>query len=211
MEREKHLPGLAQWFELGDAETVDKSVRIISDLKVDEVRTFFSWADWEKPAGKEWFDHVFNKMGKESGARILPCLIFTPPEKARKDSEGRALTSYPPKDVSEYVNFVDTIIKNYGNYFDWVQVWDQPNSSNYWDERLDPDWKIYAELALRSAEAIHDGDKKAITGGLAPLEPQWLMRMHENRVMDKSDAFAFNQLTGGSQSARRWFGWETET
>ena len=35
-----------------------------------------------------------------------------------------------------------------------VMLWNEPNNLSHWDFKLDPDWKMFAEMVIAAAKAI---------------------------------------------------------
>ena len=56
MDAKKHLPFAVHWFTFEDLKTFDLVLNTLKNLKIRELRTAFSWADYERPGGKKWFD-----------------------------------------------------------------------------------------------------------------------------------------------------------
>lgn len=209
MEKDK-LPFITQWFSFEDRECVERSVDTLRELKVTELRTLFSWADWLRPGGPEWFDWFISKLSEVENLRLLPCLFYTPPHLAMKDIDGNAQTSYPPLNTSTFAEFTEEVIKKYGEHFDWIQLWNEPNWKPYWDDILDPDWSIQVDM-LRQASIVAKNNKKKISlGGVAPLEFSWFTRLEEKGLLKHLDAVSFHYAPSWPLQHRRWFPLETE-
>ncbi|MDB5259446.1 MAG: NAD-dependent epimerase/dehydratase [Candidatus Taylorbacteria bacterium] len=204
------MPGLAQWFAFEDYAEVEQAVRALKELRITEFRTLFSWADWMREGGEAWFDWFVGKLAEVPNIRLLPCIFYTPSQLSMQDADGKRKTSYPPEDASAYAEFVEVMIKKYGKHFDWVQIWNEPNWKPYWDESLDPDWSIYADMARQAAAAAHAHKKKVALGGVTPLEIQWFTRMEEKGLLRHIDAVCFHFAPSWPLQHRRWFPIETE-
>src|SRR5690606_32273594 len=100
-------------------------------LDVHHLRTGLSWADWHTPEGKAWFDWLIPTVGKE--LQLLPCFTYTPPSLGIVNK-----STAPPREPKAYADFIDVMISEYGKYFEWIELWNEPNNLNDWDWHLDP-------------------------------------------------------------------------
>jgi CDP-paratose 2-epimerase len=169
-----------------------------------------SWADWTREGGPEWFDWYIGQLASVPGLHLLPNLFYTPPGIARKDSAGEQKTSYPPQDLSSYATFVRTIIERYGEHFDWVELWNEPNWNPYWSWDMDPDGTLFASMAIDAADTVHELGKKALLGGTTPLDYAWFGRMHELGLLSHVDAISFHFSPSWDNQHRHWMPLTTE-
>lgn len=56
--------GVCQWFHYCAHEDVDRAVRELRTLGVRHLRTGVSWADFHRPAGREWYDFPMNRLAE---------------------------------------------------------------------------------------------------------------------------------------------------
>jgi CDP-paratose 2-epimerase len=198
---EKSLPvvGLVEWFRVGEYERVNKVLADLKELGVTELRTGVSWADYYTPEGKGWYDWLIPALAKE--VNVLPCFLYTPPSIGEKPR-----TSSPPKDRKAYADFLDVFITDMGEYFEWVELWNEPNNQIEYDFTLDYGWNKFAEMVGGAAYWCRQRGKKTLLGGMSPIDPNWLHTMFEHGVMQHIDAvgihgfpFVFDQM---------WDGWE---
>ena len=73
-----------------------------------------------------------------------------------------------------------------------VMLWNEPNNLSHWDFHIDPDWKMFAELALASAAAVRQGnpDLKIVLGGISPIDGNFLRLLAGHGVLDAIDVVA---------------------
>jgi CDP-paratose 2-epimerase len=206
----KGMPGLVQWFPFDDRDHVSEAVELLRELRVTELRTLFSWADWEREDGSAWFDWFTGMLSQVEGLRLLPSLFYTPPALARPDAEGKTATSYPPKEPETYAVFVRTMIERYGAHFDWIQLWNEPNWKPYWDWEMDPQGELFAQMAIPAAQVSHELGKKVVLGGTTPLDYPWFARMEETGLLKEMDAVSFHYSPSWDNQHRRWFPLHTE-
>ena len=123
--------GLVEWFRLGEYGRVEHVLADLRRLGVKNLRTAVSWADWYTPKGKEWYGWLLPRLADE--VNILPCFLYTPPSLGVVPK-----TAAPPRKPKAFADFLDLMISRFGTYFDWVELWNEPNNLLDWDWRLDP-------------------------------------------------------------------------
>jgi len=202
--------GAVQWFPFEDRKSVDETVAICTDLGITELRVLLSWADWMREGGKEWFDWYMERMASIPNIRLLPSLFYTPMQVSMKDGDGETKTSYPPEDPKTYVHFVREMINRYGERFDWIQIWNEPNWNPYWDWTMDPLGERFAAMAIPAARTAHELGKKTVLGGTTPLDYAWFGRMHELGTLSHMDAVSFHYSPSWKNQHRRWLPLPTE-
>ncbi len=185
----RHRLGVLEWLRPGEYDHAEEMVRMLRELHISFFRTGLSWADWHTPEGKKWFDWVIPTLAKE--VDLLPCFTYTPP------SLGLApKTSAPPKNPKDYADFIDMMITDYGRYFDWLELWNEPNNINDWDWRLDPDWNIFSEMIGMAAYWAHQRGKKTVLAGMAPTDPNWLHLLSSRGTLAHIDAVGLHCFAG---------------
>lgn len=189
------MPFAEYWFTFEDVDSLNLAIRIMQTLKIPEIRTCFSWADWERPGGREWFDYFIGRLNNE-GIRLMPCLFYTPMQKARAKPGNDYKTSFAPKRLEDYADFVVAMIQRYGKTFDWIQFWNEPNWHVYWDQDLDPDGRIFAEMVKPACLIAHDYGKKVVLGGLSPYDPAWIRRMNDFGILRYAQAVGIHAFPG---------------
>jgi CDP-paratose 2-epimerase len=201
MEHAINNVGLVQWFHINQYREVERVVEDFERLGITRIRTNISWADWHLPEGKAWFDWLFNTLGEK--LEILPCILYTPPSIALKPK-----TSAPPRNPKDYADFVDTIIREYGQYFDYIELWNEPNNQAEYDFTLDPDWNIFCEMIGSAAFWSKQKGKKTVLGGMSPIDPNWLNEMFRKGLMEHIDVVGIHGFPDVFD--HNWEGWKTE-
>ena len=71
-------------------------------------------------------------------------------------------------------------------------IWNEPNNKSHWDIELDPDWALFADMAIAAADAIADvnPDVIKVLGGISPIDPHFIRNMQGKGVIDRVDAIA---------------------
>lgn len=73
-----------------------------------------------------------------------------------------------------------------------VMLWNEPNNLSHWDFKIDPDWKMFAEMCLAGAAAIREvnPEVKIVLGGISPIDPNYLTLLRSYGVIDAVDVVA---------------------
>jgi CDP-paratose 2-epimerase len=191
--------GVVEWLRPGEHE---RALRLIEGLKrigITELRTGISWADWHEPGGRAWYDWLLPRLSAE--LHVLPCLTCTPPSLGIEPK-----TSAPPRDLKAYADFLDVVLTDYGEHFDWVELWNEPNNLNDWDWRLDPEWRRFCEMIGGAAYWAKGRGKRTVLGGMCPIDPNWLALIAERGVLQYVDAIGLHAFPATWD--HDWQGWE---
>src|SRR4051812_48205691 len=190
--------GMLEWFRPGEHDRVDRVLEDLKALGVTELRTGISWADAWTPEGEAWYAWLFPQLARR--VSLLPCFMDTPP------SWGVApKTSAPPGNLKVYADFLDTVITRYGKYFEWVELWNEPNDPRRWDRELDPQLLKFSEMIGNAAHWARHRGKRTVLGGMRPIDPGWLRLMGERKLLEQIDAVGVHAFPGTSES--QWHGW----
>ncbi|HET7587123.1 MAG TPA: NAD-dependent epimerase/dehydratase family protein [Gammaproteobacteria bacterium] len=172
--------GVLEWFWLNDHERVEAAIEDLRQLGVRHLRTGLSWADYVTEDGPAWFDWLLPKLAAEF--ELLPCFVYTPPSHGEVPA-----TNAPPRNPKDYADFLDTCIERYGQHFDTVELWNEPNNLRQWDYELDPSWRKFAAMIGGAAYWAHQRGKRTVLGGMSPIDPNWLHTMHRVGVLEHID------------------------
>lgn len=187
--REGKVLGILQWFHVGDYQKVEETLRDLRTLEIKQLRTGVSWADYHTKEGQAWYDWLIPKLAKE--VIILPCFLYTPPSIGIEHK-----TSSPPKGPKKYADFLDVFIKRYGQHFEWVELWNEPNNRSEYDFTLDSNWSIFSEMIIFAAHWSKTLGKKVALGGMSPMDCNWLDLMAQRDVLANIDAVGIHGFPG---------------
>ncbi|GGB79441.1 NAD-dependent dehydratase [Dyadobacter sediminis] len=193
--------GIVQWFHINQHREVERVVEDFQKLGVTHIRTNVSWADWHLPEGKAWYDWLFATLGDQ--LQVLPCILYTPPSIAVKPK-----SSAPPQNPKDFADFVDTIITEYGQYFDYIELWNEPNNMAEYDFTLDPQWDTFCEMVGSAANWCRQKGKKTVLGGMSPIDANWLREMFRKGLMEHIDVVGVHGFPDVFDS--NWEGWSAE-
>lgn len=183
--KQQPVLGILEWFRPGEYEEVRNTLDDLEKLGIKHLRTGISWADWYREGTEEWYDWLFKELHNK--VEILPCFLYTPP------SIGEApRTSSPPKYLKSYADFIDVMIEKYGDYFDWVELWNEPNNQIEYDFTLDYSWNKFSKMIDMAAYWAKQKGKKTLLGGMSPIDPNWLQMMAEYGTLENIDAIGIH-------------------
>ncbi|MGB7784929.1 MAG: GDP-mannose 4,6-dehydratase [Salinimicrobium sp.] len=191
--------GILEWFRPGEYDEVKNTIADLKKLGIKHLRTGISWADWYVDGTEEWYDWLFAELDKH--VEILPCFLYTPPSIGEMEK-----TSAPPKDLKAYADFLDTMINKYGQYFEWVELWNEPNNKIEYDYTLDYSWNKFAGMIGMAAHWAKEKGKKTLLGGMSPIDPNWLQMMIEQGVLENIDAVGIHGFPHVFD--QQWKGWD---
>ncbi len=190
--------GVLEWFEPGEHARVERVVRALRDLGVRHLRTGVSWADYHTEPGREWYDWLLPRLGREF--ELLPCVVYTPPSLAVAPK-----AAAPPRRPRDYADFLDVLITRHGEHFDYLELWNEPNNIVEWDWTLDPQWLRFSEMIVDAAHWVHERGKRTVLGGMSPLDPNWLELLAERHALDDVDVIGIHGFPGTWEV--EWDGW----
>lgn len=191
--------GILEWFRPGEYDRVEESLKDLKTLGITHLRTGISWADWYVEGTEKWYDWLFKTLSKE--VEILPCVLYTPPSIGEE-----AKTSSPPKDLKAFADFIDIIITRYDKYFEWIELWNEPNNIIEYDFTMDYSWNKFSKMIGMAAYWAQKRGKKTVLGGMSPIDPNWLRLMAEKNTLQHIDAIGIH---GFPQTFDlHWKGWE---
>lgn len=73
-----------------------------------------------------------------------------------------------------------------------AMIWNEPNNKSHWDPELDPEWSLFAEMAVAAGAAIGTECPALprVLGGISPIDPLFIRNMEGKGVLDQVDAVA---------------------
>ncbi len=75
-----------------------------------------------------------------------------------------------------------------------VMLWNEPNNLSHWDFKIDPTWKMFADMAIAGAQAVRNvnPEMKIVLGGISPIDPNFVQLMDSYGVLNKVDIVALH-------------------
>lgn len=191
--------GILEWFRPGEYNQVKQALADLKKLGVTHLRTGISWAEWYAEGSQEWFDWMIPTLSKE--VELLPCFLYTPPSIGERER-----TSSPPKNLKDYADFLDAMITRYGDHFEWVELWNEPNNKLEYDFTLDYSWNKFSKMIGMAAYWAKHRGKKTLLGGMSPIDPNWLQMMIEQGTLENIDAIGIHGFPHVFD--QNWEGWD---
>jgi beta-xylosidase len=73
-----------------------------------------------------------------------------------------------------------------------AMIWNEPNNKSHWDPEIDPDWKLFADMAIAAGQAIAEAKPglPRVLGGISPIDPLFIDNMASRGVLDHVDVVA---------------------
>jgi len=73
-----------------------------------------------------------------------------------------------------------------------AKIWNEPNNKSHWDILIDPDWAMFADLAIAAGKAIRGAHPTLprVLGGISPIDASFIRNMKSRGVLDHVDAVA---------------------
>jgi beta-xylosidase len=75
-----------------------------------------------------------------------------------------------------------------------VMLWNEPNNLSHWDFKVDPEWKLFADMVITAARAIRceNPELPIVLGGISPIDPNFIQLMGARGVLDVVDCVAIH-------------------
>ncbi|HBG07768.1 MAG: NAD-dependent dehydratase [Geobacteraceae bacterium GWC2_58_44] len=191
--------GLVEWFRPGEQHRVERVLCDMKGIGAARLRTGISWADWYTPGGAAWYQWLIPRLARE--VELLPCVLYTPPSIGVEPK-----SSSPPLRPKAYADFIDLFITGFGEHFEYLELWNEPNNLSEWDWTLDPHWTKFGEMIGGAAYWARQRGKKTVLGGMSPIDGHWLCRMFELGVMEHIDAVGIHGFPDIFDYT--WKGWQ---
>lgn len=73
-----------------------------------------------------------------------------------------------------------------------VMIWNEPNNKSHWDPQVDPEWRLFANMAALAGEAIKAENPHLlrVLGGISPIDPDFIRNMSAQGVLEHVDVVA---------------------
>ena len=193
--------GVLEWLRPGEEARVERLLSDVKAIGATELRTGISWADWHTDGGQEWYAWLLPRLAEE--VNVLPCFHYTPPTLGIAPD-----IASPPREPKQYADFLDVFITRFGEYFEWVELWNKPKNPLEWDITLDPNWLIFCEMVGGAAHWAQKRGKKTVLGASGPMDAQWVRLMCDRGVLQYIDAVGIHGYPGTFEFW--WDGWNAK-
>lgn len=181
--------GVCQWFHYEAYADVERAITQLRALQCRRLRTGISWADFHRPRGQRWYEW---QMAALAEFDVLLSVWHTPPSLA----EGGTCAS-PPRRLDDYAAFIAQVIELYGDRFDALELWNEPNNRYKWDfVTYDPKWRKFATMVGLAARVAAAAGKQTVLGGMIPIDRHWLELIAAHGGLEHIDVVAIHGFPG---------------
>lgn len=155
--------GVCAHLQRWEYDRAPEELKLMKAAGIDHVRFDLDWDALETAPGVWNFDKMDSlaAMARENGIRILPILAY---------DVKWATPAW--KHLPEFLNYVETAVRRYGDVMPCVEIWNEPNLPGFW--RGKPSGTEYASLlvpAYRKIKELNPGITVAYGGtSLIPLD-----------------------------------------
>ncbi len=73
-----------------------------------------------------------------------------------------------------------------------AMIWNEPNNKSHWDPEIDPQWTLFAQMAICAAQAIRAEHPSLprVLGGISPIDPAFIRNLDGQGVLAHLEAVA---------------------
>jgi beta-xylosidase len=73
-----------------------------------------------------------------------------------------------------------------------IMLWNEPNNKSHWAFEIDPEWRIFADMAKLAAVAVaaENPHVRRVLGGISPIDPMFIRNMQAQGVLECLDMVA---------------------
>ncbi len=198
----RHKYGFVEWFRPGEYQRTEEVLNGLVASGASHLRMQLSWAEFHAEGGQEWYDWLIPQLG--SKIDLLPCVLYTPPSLSRTGKSSGA-----PRSLKDYADFIDFVLTRYGDHFEHIELWNEPNNLLDWDWREDQEFELFSEMVGGAAFWARQRGWKPVLGGPCPFDAYWLDLMGQRGVLAQMSAVGVHGFPGTWDSeAGSWAGWE---
>jgi hypothetical protein len=153
----------------------------------------FYWSRIE-PSENQWdFDYYdqYVNTAKTAGKKIIGVLGYEVPWIF---SEGKSRNYIPPDKLEFFINYVRQTAAHFRGRVDAWCVWNEPNTSRFWDGSQE-DFFLLTSKAIEAAREADPGVTLlagAVNRGVSGLPEKFIRGLFVSGAMEKADAFAFH-------------------
>jgi len=160
--------------------------------RIHDCSSITHWRTAEPERGKFVFFDDQVERARRNGLKILGEFLRTPewastaPEGADRTASGAA----PPKDLSDFENYVATVVSHYKGRIDHWEIWNEPYGKGFFSGTPEQ----YAELARIAAKTTRKVNPRArvFAPSVSPHVPPWAKRALAAGCLDGANGFSFH-------------------
>ena len=75
-----------------------------------------------------------------------------------------------------------------------AMIWNEPNNKSHWDPEIDPDWRLFSNMAKAAGKAIKavNPTLPRVLGGISPIDAGFIQLLERNGALAEVDAVAIH-------------------
>lgn len=192
------------WYDTSEERRsfVEKMMQSVKMLNAKWIRIELKWSLLEKTEKKVYDEFAFTifmdnilQVAEALHISILPTIWSTPPWAAPAKQK-------PPKDISDWSDFITYVVNRYKDKIKFWQFWNEPTYPDYW-KGTDEEFVELTKAGYQAAKAI-DPTCKIVLGGSAAFpcahleDVHSLKALYEAGVKDWFDILALHLYTGSA-------------
>ncbi|NJP05945.1 MAG: hypothetical protein HC837_10140 [Chloroflexaceae bacterium] len=177
-----------------DAQSMDIPAETVAELGVDWVREDFHWYRIQPEP------HVWDWTFPDAAMRALlsrniqvvgvlgPSVGWATPYQRDIDHD---ISFYAP-DPDHFVEYARRLVTRYRRYIKHWEIWNEPDNPLFW--RPQPDPLAYADLLIRTSQAIKEADPEAqvLIGGFNPFDTAFIRQVAARGAWEHFDILAIH-------------------
>ncbi|MEJ3405946.1 endo-1,4-beta-xylanase [Rathayibacter sp. YIM 133350] len=187
------------------AAAADQQAALLESARVHYAREEFDWNRLEPRKGSyDWwkFDQAVNLLTARNVAPIGK-LVYSA-KWATSSPAGptdAAAAYYPPANTADYISYVRSVVARYKDRVHVWEVWNEPNTTDYWRSGVNP--ARYAEILKASYSAIKQVDPSAtvLAGSLAGFDVAFMQSVAANGAGASYDGLSFHTFVRDAPEA----------
>lgn len=166
---------------------------LLDRLGADWVLATFYWSRIQ-PEENQWnFENLdqYADTAKAAGKKIIGVLGYETPWIY---NDGKARRYIPPDKLDFFLRYVKQTAGHFRGRVDAWCVWNEPNTSRFWDGNRED----FYLLTRKAMDAVREADPGvillggAVNRGVFGLPDKFIKGLFESGAMEKADAFAFH-------------------
>jgi flagellar hook assembly protein FlgD len=181
---------------------VDRQAALMENAFVRDAREEFEWKRVEPKDGYyDWakFDRAVAATYSRN-VQMIGKLVYSAPwaSSAPAGTPASQVELYPPSDMTQYTSYISEVVKRYKDRVHIWEVWNEPNTTAYWQSG--PDGAAYGAMLKASYTAIKAIDPSAtvLVGGLAGFDRAFMQGIERAGAGSSYDGLAIHSYSRGA-------------
>ena len=180
----------------------EQEIRLLREAGITTIRTGFLWDRLEPVEGEFHFSRIDELVDllRSAGIEILGTIARTPIWAGGDENDG-CFRFHPPRDPAAFAAFAGKLAAHFRGRVTAWEIWNEPNSNNFWFPKADPE--RYMALLHAAFSAIRETAPEVLIlhGGVACCREQrinftFLERLFQLGLADCCDVVNVHPYSG---------------